>query len=158
MAGSFLIRVLINASPYKTEGMIILKKFLNEFKEFALRGYVINLAVGIIIGAAFQNIVSSLTGNIISSLIGLITGLNFEAWQFSVFGAEIKYGAFVTSVINFIIMAFVIFLLVKLMNKIVSAGKKQEVKTPARKCQYCMTEIDVNATRCPACTSDLGEA
>jgi len=138
-----------------------LKKLIKEFKEFTLRGNVMNLAVGIIIGAAFQNIVTSLTNNIISPLIGLFTGLNFDAWQFTIFGVEIKYGAFITSVINFIIMAFVIFLLVKLMNKILSAGKKQEAvveKAPARKCPYCMTEVNVNATRCQACTSQIGEA
>jgi len=138
-----------------------MKKFINEFKEFALKGNVMNLAVGIIIGAAFQGLVASLTDNIISPIIGLFAGQNFDSWQFNVFGVEIRYGAFITSLINFIIMAFVIFLLVKFMNKILS-GKKPDVvdvvKEPTtRTCPFCMTEINIKATRCPACTSQLFE-
>ena len=122
-----------------------------------MKGNVLNLAVGVIIGAAFQNIVSSLTENILSPIIGLFTGKDFALWELSFLGISIKYGAFITSIINFIIMAFVVFLIVKLMNKIMSIGKKPEPdKDPeTRECPFCMTEISIQASRCPACTSIL---
>ena len=132
-------------------------KFFSEFKEFILRGNVLNLAVGVIIGAAFQNIVTSLTTNILSPIIGLFTGQNFDNLELNILGTQLKYGAFITSVINFIIMAFVVFVIVKLVNKVMSINKKpKEAEEPTtRKCPYCTTEISVNATRCPACTSIL---
>ena len=132
-------------------------KFFKEFKEFAMRGNVMNLAVGIIIGVAFQDLVSSLTDNILSPIIGLFLNQNFDAWQFSIFGVDIRYGAFITSIINFIIMAFVIFLIVKLMNRITCISKKPEEAAPptTRGCPFCTTEISIKATRCPACTSQL---
>ena len=135
-----------------------MKKFFSEFKEFVLRGNVLNLAVGVIIGAAFQAIVTSLTTDILSPVIGMFTGEDFSTWEAVIFnGVHIKYGAFVTSIINFIIMAFVVFIIVKIVSKIMSLGKKpQESEEPkTRKCPFCMTEIDLNATRCPACTSIL---
>jgi len=137
-----------------------MKKFFNEFKEFALRGNVMNLAVGIIIGAAFQSIVTSLMDNILSPIIGLFSGQNFDTWQWHVLGIDIKYGAFITSVINFLIMAFVVFLIVKFMNKLLSVNKKPAAaEAPkTRACPFCMTDISVKATRCPACTSQLGKA
>ncbi|MCL2352229.1 MAG: large conductance mechanosensitive channel protein MscL [Firmicutes bacterium] len=134
-----------------------MKKFFTEFKEFALRGNVMNLAVAVIIGAAFQAIVTSLTTNILSPIIGLFVGKNFDALKVTVRGADLLYGAFITSVISFIILAFVVFLMVKLVNRIMSVDKKPETpQTPAtRECPYCMTQISVKATRCPACTSLL---
>ena len=134
-----------------------MKRLLGEFREFVFRGNVLNLAVGIIIGSAFQNIVTSLTDNILSPIIGLFMGKNFNEWKFSILGVDILYGAFITSIINFIIMAFVVFMIVKSVNKIISASKKTPViKEPVtRKCPYCMTDISVKATRCPACTSDI---
>jgi len=136
-----------------------MKKFLNEFKQFALKGNVLNLAVGVIIGAAFQGVVSSLTENILSPIIGLLTRQNFDSLMLEVFGITLKYGAFITSIINFIIMAFVVFLLVRTMNKILAIGhEKQEAPVTKKKCNYCFSEIDVNATRCPACTSQLATA
>jgi large conductance mechanosensitive channel len=95
-----------------------MKNFFDEFKAFALKGNVMNLAVGVIIGAAFQSVVASLTDNILSPIIGLFTGQNFDGLQVEFLGVSLRYGAFITSVINFFIMAFVVFLLVKLMNKI----------------------------------------
>jgi len=134
-----------------------MKKFLREFKEFALRGNVMNLAIGVIIGAAFQGVVSSLTENIISPIIGLFVGQNFDALQVTIGGATLMYGAFITSIIDFIIMAFVVFLIVKAINRLMSVGKKEE--TPAapttKKCTFCMSEIAIEATRCPHCTSVL---
>ena len=133
-----------------------MKKFLNEFKDFALKGNVLNLAVGVIIGAAFQGVVSSLTENILSPIIGLLTRQNFDSMMLEVLGITFKYGAFITSVINFIIMAFVVFLLVRIMNKILTLGhEKQKAPLTKKKCNYCFSEIDINAIRCPACTSQL---
>ncbi|MCL2321603.1 MAG: large conductance mechanosensitive channel protein MscL, partial [Oscillospiraceae bacterium] len=131
-----------------------MKKFINEFKEFVLRGNVLNLAVGIIIGGAFQGVVTSLTDNIISPILGLFMGKSFNSWKFSVLGVDILYGAFITSVINFIILAFVVFLIVKFVNKLMTVNKKPPVKeeVETRKCPFCMTEISIYAVRCPACT------
>lgn len=136
-----------------------MKKFLQEFKAFALRGNVIDLAVGVIIGAAFQSIVKSLTEDIISPIIGLFANTDFTDMVIPI-GAGIRYGAFLTAVLNFIIMAFLVFLLVKGMNRLASLGKKQEApKTPTtKKCPYCCTEIALEATRCPHCTSSLENA
>ena len=133
-----------------------MKNFINEFKEFAFRGNVLDLAVGIIIGAAFQSLVTSLTDNILSPIIGLFAGQNFDALQANVFGVVIKYGAFITSVINFILMAFVIFLIVKSMNKLASIRNKP-AEPDTRKCPFCTTEISIEATRCPACTSEISD-
>lgn len=138
-----------------------MKKFLQEFKEFALRGNVMDLAVGVIIGAAFGSIVSSLTDNIISPIIGLFTRQNFDSLQIEIFDVTIKYGAFITAVINFIITAFVIFLLVKLMNKLASfapGAKKAEEAPTTKQCPYCCTDIPIAATRCPNCTAELALA
>ena len=136
-----------------------MKKFLKEFREFVLRGNVLNLAVGVIIGASFQGIVSSLTENILSPILGLFTGNNFDALHVEALGVDIKYGAFITSVINFLIMSFVVFLLVKFVNGIMSLNKKPAEPPPktTRPCPYCMTDINIKATRCPACTSAIAE-
>ena len=134
-----------------------MKKFLKEFKEFAMRGNVIDLAVGVIIGAAFQKIVTSLVNDVISPIIGLVAKQNFNDLALEFAGVTVKYGAFITEVINFIIMAFVIFVMIKALNKLASIGKKEEeAKEPdTKKCPYCCSEIDVKATRCPNCTSEV---
>lgn len=134
-----------------------MKKFFDEFKSFVMRGNVLDLAVGVIIGAAFQGIVTSLTDNIISPILGLFGGMNFDQFSFTFNGVNIAYGKFITAVINFIIMAFVIFLIVKLVNKVMKIGKKPAEK-PApttKKCPFCCSEIDIKATKCPHCTSDV---
>jgi len=135
-----------------------MKNFLKEFKDFALKGNVLNLAVGVIIGAAFQGVVSSLTENILSPIIGLLTRQNFDSLMLEILGITLKYGAFITSIINFIIMAFVVFLIVRIMNKILTIGQERpKAPPPAKKqCTYCFSEINIKATRCPACTSQLG--
>lgn len=137
-----------------------MKKFMKEFREFALKGNVMNLAVGIMIGAAFQGIVASLTENILSPIIGLVAGQNFDHLLLGFWGIELRYGAFITSVINFVITAFVIFLMVKFLNKIGEVCTKKDEpakKEPTtKKCSFCITEIDIKATRCPNCTSVLG--
>lgn len=142
-----------------------MKKFFHEFKEFIMRGNVLDLSVAVIIGAAFQAIVTSLTDNIISPVIGIFTQMNFDELMLIIpFGdnsVTIKYGAFITAVINFIIMAFVIFILVKAINKIMNFGKKkkdEEQSVPTtKKCPFCISDIDIKATRCPHCTSQLEE-
>lgn len=133
-----------------------MKKFFKEFKEFALKGNVISLAVGVIIGGAFQGVVSSLTENILSPIIGLFMGQNFDALQVSFLGVTLTYGKFITSTVNFLIMAFVVFLMVRMMNQVMSIGKKPEPSAPVpRLCPFCKTAIHKDATRCPACTSDI---
>ncbi len=136
-----------------------MRKFLEEFKTFALRGNVIDLAVGVIIGAAFQAIVKSLTEDILSPVIGLFIKTNFTDLVWTVNGVQVRYGAFITAVVNFLIMAFLIFLLVKGMNHLASLGKKPKEEAPAEKttktCPYCYSEIPVQASRCPCCTSNL---
>jgi len=132
----------------------MLKKFLNEFKEFALRGNVMSLAVGLIIGSSFQGVVKSLTDDVLSPVIGLFAGQNFDYLVLNIFGITLRYGAFITSVINFIIMAFVVFMLVRVMNRLMSLGeKKKEPETPAPLCPFCKTKLHPEAVRCPACTS-----
>lgn len=137
-----------------------MSKLIQEFKEFALRGNVIDLAVGVIIGAAFQAIVTSLTDDIISPIIGLVAKTDFKDLVLTVFGVSIRYGSFITAVINFFIMAVVLFALIKLMNKAASLGKHEE-EAPAEPttkiCPYCKSEIALDATRCPHCTSVLEE-
>lgn len=139
-----------------------MKKFLKEFKEFALRGNVMDLAVGVIIGGAFQSIVSSLTGDIISPFIGLFAQTDFSDMVITLRGVDIRYGAFLTAVINFLIMAFVIFLFLKLINRLMHLGIKKAEAAPAtpttKKCPYCCSEVPIAATRCPHCTSELEQA
>jgi len=133
-----------------------MKAFFGEFKKFILRGNVIDLAVGVIIGAAFQAIVTSLVDDIISPLIGLVANTDLSAMVATVGDVEIRWGAFITAIINFIIMAFVIFLIVKAINKAAELGKKKEEEKPTTKeCPYCKSEIAIEATRCPHCTSEL---
>lgn len=136
-----------------------MKKFFGEFKTFIMRGNVLDLAVGVIIGAAFQAIVTSLTSDIISPILGLFGGMNFDRYALTIGDVSIGYGKFLTAVINFIIMAFVIFLIVKLVNKIMAIGKKPEEQAePTTKiCPFCQSEISIKATKCPHCTSDIPE-
>ena len=133
-------------------------ELLNEFKEFALRGNVIDLAVGVLIGGAFQTVVKSLTENIISPILGCVSEVDFSEFTLTIGKLNLTYGAFITDIINFVIMAFVIFLIVKFMNKLATIGaKKEEVKeeVKTKECPYCYTEINIKATRCPHCTSEI---
>lgn len=113
-----------------------MKKFLEEFKAFALKGNVMDLAVGVIIGAAFQNIVTALTENFINPLIALCTGGAGEdgvviGGTFTINGVVFNYGAFISAIINFLIMAFILFLLIKGVNKLMTIGKKKEATAAA---------------------------
>lgn len=138
-----------------------MKKFWQEFKAFALKGNVVNLAVGVMIGAAFQAVVTALTSNILSPIIGLFGGMNFDALGWEIPGTEVvvQYGAFLTALVNFFITALVIFLMVKAMNRLLEGGKKAEpapAPEPTSKvCPFCKSEVDIAATRCRFCTSQL---
>lgn len=132
------------------------KKFIGEFKEFIMRGNVLDLAVGVIIGGAFKSIVDSLTTDIISPILGLFGGLDFSSMVAKIGAVEIKYGSFITAVINFLIMAFIIFIMVKAVNRVMELTKPKVEEAPTTKvCPYCKSEIDITATKCPHCTSDL---
>lgn len=139
-----------------------------EFKEFAMKGNVIDLAVGIIIGAAFGKIVTSLVNDVIMPPIGLLLGkVDFSSLYINLTGQEfatlkeavdagapvIQYGAFINNVIDFLIVAFVIFLLVKQINRL--KRQEPEAEPDKKECPYCKLEVAIGATRCPFCTSEL---
>ena len=128
-------------------------KFMEEFKKFALRGNVMDMAVGVIIGGAFSGIVTSLTDNFINPILNELTGVASYTWQ-DVGGFA---SSFLSAVVNFIIMAFILFCLMRGINKLLTIGKKREAPAAptTKKCPYCKTEIDIEATRCPHCTSQL---
>lgn len=136
-----------------------MKEFLNEFKEFALRGNVMDLAIGVIIGGAFKSITDSLVNDMLSPILGLFAQDGLKGLSFPIFNATVNVGSFIMAVINFVIMAFLIFLLVKGMNFLASLGKKTEEaeEVTTKVCQFCITEIDIKATRCPHCTSVIEE-
>jgi large conductance mechanosensitive channel len=143
---------------------------LKEFKKFALKGNMIDLAVGIIIGGAFSGIVNSLVKDIIMPVLSLLTrSINFTDWFIALDGkhydtlalaqeagaATVNYGVFLSGVLNFIIMAFVVFMLVRWINKL----KRPEPAAAAttKQCPYCLTEINIKASKCPHCTADIPE-
>ena len=154
---------------------------LKEFKEFALKGNIMDMAVGVVIGGAFQKIVNSLVNDIIMPAISVLTGnVDFSDMVFTVGDASIKYGNFITTIVDFLIIAFSIFLVVKYLNKLnkikelgdlaaTKLDKKgrfikhkeqevEEIKEPETKvCPYCLTDVKYHAKRCPHCTSDLVE-
>lgn len=145
---------------------------LKEFKEFAVKGNMIDLAVGMIIGSAFTKIVNSMVNDLIMPLISVFTGkVDFTNWFYALDGkhyatiaeateagvATVNYGAFISGVIDFIIMAFVVFLFVKGINKLRKAAEKPAAPAPkkTKECPYCHSEIHIDATKCPHCTSDI---
>ena len=145
-----------------------MKKFFKDFKDFVMRGNILDLAVGVMIGGAFGSIVSSLVNDIFMPLIGLLLGgFNVSGAFFALDGqtyasqaaalaagvGTLNYGMFVQKIIDFLIMAFCVFLVIRLMAKLMPKKPAKE----ARKCPYCFKEIDDKATRCPHCTSQLGE-
>ena len=147
------------------------KGFIGEFKEFIMRGNVLDMAVGVVIGGAFGTIVTSLVNDIIMPLISAITGgLDFSNWFISLDGskyetlaaaqeagaATLNFGVFISAIINFIIIAFCIFLVVKAFNKAneLKNGPAEEAAPTTKICPYCKSEISIEATRCPMCTSE----
>ena len=127
---------------------------LKEFREFAMRGNVMDLAIAVIIGGAFGKIITSLVADVLMPLIGLVLGgVNFSELSFTLRDAVVKWGAFVQSVIDFVIVAFVIFMIVRTVNRF---KKPEPVAAPTTKeCPHCFTSIPIKATRCPNCTSQL---
>ena len=151
------------------------KKFIDEFRDFITKGNVMDMAVGVIIGGAFQGIISSLVDDIIMPLISAITGgIDFSNWFISLDGnkyatlaaaqeagaATLGYGKFITVVINFLLMALVIFCLIKSLEKVKATVKKdaasaEEAAPTEKECPYCKSMIPIGATRCGHCTSQL---
>ena len=155
-----------------------MKKFFKEFKEFAMKGNVIDLAIAVIIGGAFGKIVTSLVNDLFMPLIGLITGGKNVSGMFAVLGkapegtvitsvdqaaelgvATLNYGVFIQTILDFILVALCLFLVVKAINKSKDMKKKEEpeAEPTTKKCPFCQSEIDIKATRCPHCTSELKE-
>lgn len=137
-----------------------MKRFLTEFKEFISKGNVLDLAVGVIIGGAFSSIVTSLTDNVINPIINCIGGAEIQGKIHLVGDNYIDYGAFISAIINFLIMALIIFCIVKAVNKAMTLGhkKEEEEEVPATKiCPFCKSEIAADAVKCPHCTSDIEE-
>jgi len=161
---------------------------LKEFKEFIARGNVMDLAIGVVIGGAFQKIVNSLVNDVIMPFTSIFTGkLDYTSWVINIGNSAIGIGNFITAILNFLIMAFAIFLMVRYFNKLnkkienmtakemakfnkkfekqvkkfKKKGKevpeKEEPKPTTKLCQYCYSEININASRCPHCTSVLEE-
>lgn len=155
-----------------------------EFKEFASKGNVIDLAIGVIIGGGFQKIVNSLVNDIVMPFVSIFTGkIDFNDMTFTIGNTSIKYGSFITNVINFLIIAFSVFLMVRYFNKLnetleenakkinkklekenkfLKKRKKKKENTPTpipttKLCPFCLSEINIKASRCPHCTSILEE-
>ena len=139
------------------------KGFIEEFKKFIMRGNVMDMAVGVIVGGAFTSSVTSLNQDILTPILGIFGGTDFSNLKVTLGSGEnapvLCYGNFITAVINFLITAFVIFVLVKAINKIGDKLIKKEEEAPAepttKMCPYCRSEIAKEATRCPHCTSNL---
>lgn len=152
-------------------------KFIKEFKDFAMKGNVMDMAVGLVIGGAFQSIIKSLVEDIIMPFTALFTGsVDYTDWVIEVSTAQIRIGSFITALINFLILALSIFLALKVINGInnrlekmnkevegklakkLKKGKKKEevvIEPETKICPYCLSEVKYKATRCPHCTSEL---
>ncbi len=143
---------------------------ISEFKEFAMKGNVVDLAVGVIIGGAFGKIVDSLVKDIVMPMVGRLLGgvdfkhlyINLGSKTFETLEAAekagapiVKYGAFINTVVDFIIIAFAIFMAIKVMNRIKRAEEAAPAEPTTRECPHCLSTIPLKATRCPQCTSQL---
>lgn len=142
------------------------KGFIGEFRDFISRGNVMDMAVGVLIGGAFSSIVTSLTEDIISPILGLFGGMNFDQLSVNILGeVTLNYGKFITAVVNFLLMALIIFLMLKGLNALQAKAAKlahlaaEKEETPAepsvKTCPYCLMEIPIGAVRCGHCTSEL---
>lgn len=143
---------------------------LKEFREFAVRGNIIDLAAGIVIGAAFGRVVTSFVNDILMPPVGLLVGkVDFSNLFFSLSGTRyaslaqakaagaptINYGVFANTILDFVILSFAVFLIVRQVNRIKGALFADEKKAPDRKCPYCLSNIPAKATRCRYCTAEL---
>lgn len=153
-----------------------MKKFFEEFKKFAMRGNVVDMAVGVVVGGAFSKIVTSLVNDVFMPVIGLLTGGSNVSGMFALLGeapegtvietveqakelgiATLNYGTFIQTIIDFILVAFCIFLVVKFINKMKKPAPAPAPAPAPRTCPFCQSVIDEKATRCPHCTSQLSE-
>ena len=150
---------------------------LKEFKEFATKGNIFDMAIGVIIGGAFQKIVTSLVNDIIMPIIAIFTkNVDFNDLSITIGNSSIKYGSFITTIVDFLIIAFSIFIAIRTFNKLNNKAKENleklsktnyktkntdcesiEEEPTTKLCPYCLSEINVKATRCPHCTSSLSE-
>lgn len=132
---------------------------LKEFKKFITEGNVMDLAVAVIMGAAVKEMVDGLINGLIAPLIGAATaGIDMKEMAVTVAGVKLQYGLFLDALVKFIIIAFIVFLMVKAINKgRDSLNKEPEAAPTTKTCPYCKSEIDITATRCPHCTSQLNE-
>ena len=129
---------------------------IKEFKEFIMKGNVMDLAVAVIIGGAFGKIISSLVNDILMPLIGLLLGgIDFSSLAFTLGEAKVTYGNFIQALIDFLIIALVIFLMVKGINKLTKKPAPAPAEPTTKECPHCFTTIPIKATRCPNCTSEL---
>lgn len=127
---------------------------LKEFKDFIMRGNVLDLAVAVIIGGAFGKIVSSLVNDLLMPLVGLLMGqVNFSELAWNVGEASVKWGAFIQTIIDFLIIATVIFLIIKVANRMKKPAPPAAPTT--KECPHCFSTINIKATRCPNCTAQL---
>ena len=141
-------------SEKKTSGI---KKFFDEFKAFAMRGNVLDMAVGVVVGSAFTAIVNSLVNDIISPIIGLFFNADFSDVVIQIGDVGIGVGSFLNAVINFLIVAFVLFVVIKFINGLHKkpAAPAAPAEPTTKVCPYCQSEIAIKAVRCPHCTSKL---
>ena len=126
---------------------------LKEFKEFIMKGNVIDLAVAVVIGAAFSAVINALVEGIINPIIGALTaGIALDGLSVNILGVEMVYGVLLSAIIKFIVISFVLFLIIKANNKL---KKEEPAEVTTKTCPYCKSEVDLKATRCPHCTSEL---
>lgn len=139
-----------------------MKAFMKEFKEFVSRGNVMDMAVGVIIGGAFTAIVTSLVNDVMMPVLSLLTG-GFDFTELCIVlgegesAATLNYGAFIAAVVNFLLIAIVIFLLIKVINKFSRMKKEEPAPVTTKTCPFCKEEVSIDASRCPHCTSQLVE-
>ena len=142
------------------------KNLIEEFKKFITRGNVIDMAVGVIIGGSFTTIVTSLNNDIITPTLGIFGGVDFSNLKLVLGSGKnapvLAYGSFITAVINFLIVAFILFALIKLVNSInesikAKIGEENKAEAKVKICPFCKEEINIEASRCPHCTSVIDE-
>ena len=142
------------------------KNLIEEFKKFITRGNVIDMAVGVIIGGSFTTIVTSLNNDIITPILGIFGGVDFSNLKLVLGSSKnapvLTYGSFITAVINFLIVAFILFALIKLVNSInesikAKIGEENKAEAKVKICPFCKEEINIEASRCPHCTSVIDE-
>lgn len=151
---------LDNARSFGARGLHAGFHSLNGFQKFILRGNVIDLAVGIVIGAAFNSVVQEFVKDLITPFIGVFGGFNFPDWSYTVHGSKFAIGAFLNAVISFLIIALVIYFFVVLpINKLRDRFEPHKDEVPTtRECPYCLSSIPLKATRCAYCTAQLPPA